>query len=105
MLKLSQICLSPIRPGAADQNINILQDFLEMRADLPEKKRRCLLEQLGHLLDLSGEIQTLPAFMVGAQAVLCIKDDTPETYWVNNPKMECLRPWKENSLTPKVPLG
>jgi len=102
MLKLSQTCPRPAQPNSENVSMDVLQDFLELRTELPEKKRRGLLGQLKHLLDLSGDIKALPAFMVGAQAVLCIKDDTPETCWVYNPKIECLRPWKENTRVPEA---
>lgn len=101
MLKPFQTHPGSIQPGAENTDMYALQDFLEMRAGLTEKKRRGLLAQIRHHLDLSGEIQPLPAFMVGVQAVLCITEDAPETYWVYNPTMECLHPWKENSLTPE----
>lgn len=93
--------LNPLQSqlGAARDDLYVLRDFLEMRADLTEKKRTGLLKQLGRCLDLTGDVKPLSAFMIGTQAVLCTKDDVPETYWIYNSTLECLSVWKEPSRT------
>lgn len=72
-----------------------LKDFLEMRTSLTEKKISGFLTQIRLYLRLPGEIQSLPAFMVGKQAVLCTQETAPETYWIYNEVSEDLNPWKE----------
>ena len=102
MLKLFQARPGLMQPGAEIAALYALQDFLEMRSELPEQKRNRFLTQIRNHLDLSGELRPLPAFMVGTQAVLCVKEALPENYWVYDPHRECLRVWKESSLTPDM---
>jgi hypothetical protein len=99
MHKPIQICPSSIQPGEKNDPLYALQDFLEMRVALPDKKRSGLLEQLRRHLDLSGDVHSLPAFMVGGQAVLFIQEDMPASYWVYNPAKACLNLWKNPAQT------
>jgi len=102
MLRSLRTPPGPLPSGTDLVTLYALLDFLEMRTELPEQQKKSLLAQLAKRLDLSGEIQPMPAFMVGTQAVLCLKEAPPETYWVYNPKKERLHLWKEHSLLSEV---
>jgi len=104
MFKPFKTCSAPLPYDTNNETLHALQDYLEMRADLPAEKTRGLLAQIRHQLVLSGEIQPLAAFMVGTQAVLCLKEEAPEAYWIYNPKKECLHAWKKKSRVPEAVL-